>query len=365
MNIAFILTGVIAAAILGALADWILTSLLPDNPKVPHIIAGILAFIILALAAAWPSIESENQKSSTSSTSSVQTLTTEVARPIPIPTATIVPGPTATPNAFDVRPEDLTGDDREIVQSDIVNLDGMGPHEIVMRWHNTDYTNKYEDKSLDVFAFEPSAGWQPVLRLSELQNAGCLNLPDFGIINLLNDDTRQLAVWTQCGSGSYVTLELYKFEGLSSMWRIWSSHTDGADIDWLESVPQVRNEKLFVVHQDGLYQYIWDNGNLRRIEIPIDPGSSGITVEFWFDGERVQVSQPNVILEVGQVLYLKYAQEKGAIPWPVRIQYGGNGSLEVSDDYILFKAKKPGTTDISLWGRTESDPLVIVTVVAP
>jgi len=57
MNAGSIITGLIAAAVMGVLTDWLLSKRLPQNPRLPHILAGILAIIALSIIAAWPSIQ--------------------------------------------------------------------------------------------------------------------------------------------------------------------------------------------------------------------------------------------------------------------------------------------------------------------
>ena len=56
-----IIVGIISAAIVGVLVDWLLKLWLPTNPKVKHIIAGILAVTVFLGFSAWPSISDSSR----------------------------------------------------------------------------------------------------------------------------------------------------------------------------------------------------------------------------------------------------------------------------------------------------------------
>lgn len=51
-----IVAGIIAAAVLGVVVDWLLKLALPRKPRRNHIVFGLIAVVILAIIAAWPSI---------------------------------------------------------------------------------------------------------------------------------------------------------------------------------------------------------------------------------------------------------------------------------------------------------------------
>jgi hypothetical protein len=53
MSSIFIVIGVMAGAIMGVLADWILKEFLPPNPKLRHLAAGVVACIVLASVVTW------------------------------------------------------------------------------------------------------------------------------------------------------------------------------------------------------------------------------------------------------------------------------------------------------------------------
>lgn len=61
--------GILAAAVVGVLTGWLLKRLLPEKPKLPHIIAGIIAIMIFTICAACPTFF--NLLSSTTQTGTV------------------------------------------------------------------------------------------------------------------------------------------------------------------------------------------------------------------------------------------------------------------------------------------------------
>ncbi len=74
---------------------------------------------------------------------------------------TDTPGPEPTLNTYSIDPKTLIDSDANILDKKIVNLDGMGPEEIIINWN----TNDIERQSLDVFAYYPDGGIKNALQL--------------------------------------------------------------------------------------------------------------------------------------------------------------------------------------------------------
>lgn len=292
-----------------------------------------------------------------------------------MPTSTI--GPTPTPNAYEVQIENLLDPNLKVLEKSIVNLDGTGPNEIVVSYENTSIENHVSSSSLKeledrtglmVFSFSETNGWISVLQLPKLE-AGCgFYYGDYGIVNLFQDESRQLVVWLNCGTGAFLNFEIYQYRGLGFLERIYKNETREAltgepVYEWLESGIFIANEQLFVSHPHGLYQYIWNGEDIVATSNSIDPGPNGITIEYWVNSDgSLHASQENVTLEVGQYLYLKQI-EGGNYPEDPRIQFSNIDVLSFETPAIYF-AKSEGTTDIYLrpW---HDKPMVTLNVISP
>jgi|GEM_PF-4343043 len=348
MKFTLLVVAVLAAAVVGVLADWLLKTFLPAKPKFNHILAGLLACIILAIIAIAPSLL---EISNTPQNNATPILSSSVAQATP------------TSNAYNVIPSDLIGVGKNVLETKIVNLDGIGSDEIIVRWEYNPRIDSPNLGGLDVFAWVSPGIWKSIFELSELENKCGGYWGEFGTVNLFNDQTRQLVTWLQCGTGSFLALEVYKYQGLGFLERIFKSPGigDSETQQWMESVPVIVNEQLYISHALKLYKYVWTPDGLLGQENDFDIGSGGVTVDFWMDEFGQPQTSPNsVILKVGQYLYIKKL-DKGIFPGDTRIQYENNGVLQI-DNAILFHAKQVGTCTIYLWGW--ENPIISVTVVS-
>lgn len=289
---------------------------------------------------------------------------------------TQTPGPTPTINSHEVQVESLMEPPIEVVEKSIVNLDGAGPDEIIVHYEDTSIENHVSSSSLEeleeregliVFSYSESEGWHPVLQLPKLE-AGCgFYYGDYGIVDLFQNESRQLVVWLNCGTGYFLNFEIYQYRGLGFLERIYinepqDSLTGEFNYQWMESGIYIANEQLFVSHPQGLYQYIWEDERIVAVENAIDPGPNGVVVEYWVNSDgSLQASQEVITLKPGQYLYLKQI-EGGNYPDDPRIQFSNIDVLSFKAPAIYI-AKNIGTTDIYLrpW---HDKPMVTLTVIS-
>ncbi len=363
MNVFLTIFAVIATAILGVIVDWLLKTRLPINPNTIHVIVGLGVCIVLVFIAVIPAFINEQDTLQNISPTGTQTsLITDI--PTLTPTQSNQVGPTSTPNAYDLNIEALSDVENSVLESQIIDLDGVGPHEIIIRW---EYGTIPEDIIalgwLDVYAWFDGE-WQNVARIKELDNHCGPYWGEFGVINLFGDQTRQIATWLQCGTGSFLSLEIYKYQGLGFLERIYKSpdlDTETETQRWMESVPLIVNEQLYITHASELYKYSWFSNGVIGERTELNLGSSGVKVEYWIDDDGLPQASPNqVTLRIGQYLYLQ-ALDDNNLPWDTRIQVCCDGSL-LFDSSHLLKAEKEGVSTVNLWGW-EDPPLVTVTIV--
>ncbi|MCC6607880.1 MAG: hypothetical protein IT327_32035 [Anaerolineae bacterium] len=289
---------------------------------------------------------------------------------------TQTPGPTPTVNSHEVQVESLMDPQIKVVEKSIVNLDGAGPDEIIVHYEDTSIENHVSSSSLEeleeregliVFSYSGSEGWRPVLRLPNLE-AGCgFYFGDYGIVDLFQNESRQLVVWLNCGTGYFLNFEIYQYRGLGFLERIYinepqDSLTGEFNYQWMESGIYIANEQLFVSHPQGLYQYIWEDEKIVAVENAVDPGPNGVVVEYWVNSDgSLQASQEVVTLKLGQYLYLKQI-EGGNYPDDPRIQFSNIDVLSFEAPAIYI-AKNIGTTDIYLrpW---HDKPMIALSVIS-
>lgn len=257
---------------------------------------------------------------------------------------TDTPGPEPTLNTYSIDPKTLIDSDANILDKKIVNLDGMGPEEIIINWN----TNDIERQSLDVFAYYPDGGIKNALHLPCF--VGCINgPPQFAIVNLFNDNTRQLFVYHQVGSAGNLYFEIYKFRGLQSLERIYTSNSPNNKIDLSRTKPVISNEKIYFSQAGYLNEVKWKDNQLVLENTFIDPGSNNITIEYWCtqNCEHILTSDVEVIMKVGQTLTLNEAKNDPPVPSYLNIQYYSSDILEPRDPNMFF-AKQTGETQIAL-----------------
>lgn len=355
MKVIFLVVAAISAAVLGVIADWLLKSRLPLKPKSIHFAIGITVCLVLAFIATLPEIFVEPK--STPVVAGFPTLP-------PLPQQVTPLGPTPTPNAYAVAIDAFVEPNTSVLAYQVVNLDGLGPDEIVIRWEYDQPTETLTLGGVDVVAWTGET-WKNVLRLKELEYNCGVYWGEFGIVNLFHDQTRQLVTWLQCGTGSFLSLEIYKYQGLGLFDRIYKTPdplTGQPENRWMESVPLIFNETLYIVHASELYKYSWVAGDLIGEKAELDLGASGVTVDYWMgDDGKPHASPENITLSVGQYLYLRSANDS-TLPQDPRIQVCCDGSLEFDRNNHLLRAVKPGVSVINLWGWADQ-PLVTVTIV--
>jgi hypothetical protein len=251
----------------------------------------------------------------------------------------------------------VDGTRRTLKTYDTVDLDGDGQQELVTATSG----------ELEVFRSLSQSEWSRILWVRIIEGAYCDYYGDYAILKLLDNQTNQVLAWTQCGTGAYLTFEVYRDRGLAFMDRIFNSELDEITspdaVDFMESSPQVVNGELYIAHGGGeLYLYTWSGTTFAREPLDLDFGSNCVTVEFWYESGRVQASPSTLSVSVGHCIYVRYARERGKIPWDqeIRIQHT-SGIFEAANALVLY-ARQAGEGEVLLWGL--QDPLVRVTVVS-
>jgi len=208
--------------------------------------------------------------------------------------------PQNTPDAQQISIYNLVG---SIMVNDIgyANLDGAGAEEVIIT--STQTTSPFLPY-ISVFSyFDDVKKWLQVLHLEDDMHCGF----HFDFLNLKSDNSRQLLVYRECGSGSFVYLEIFEYQGFKFMSSLYKP-PDAIG----HSTVHVVNQQLFVISNlyNKFYLFKWDGArvNLAETEMELPPNTK--EVHYWRNGDDVVFSEDYVDVVIGQLILFIHDKEK-------------------------------------------------------
>lgn len=267
-----------------------------------------------------------------------ETLQTPLANQAPTDTATKI---ASNLNARDINIAKLYPD-FDIMSSGFevgyVNMDGFGTEEIIVSGPFL----------LDIFSFDAFQEWRRILHLTQIGGCGfdagyaCCEL-GFDFLNLYNDTARELAVYQRCGTGSFVSFEVYQYRGLSLAELIYTTEEPIS-----RSLISVVNEKLYITPYLGhtVFHLVAENSNVLLEELIINFPSNTHKIHYWNGDTSIIVSEELEDIHVGEFLLFIHDYEKDLSPCTGIVL--GSDRLSSTEHPHLLAATKSGETQITI-----------------
>ncbi|MEM7537550.1 MAG: serine protease [Chloroflexota bacterium] len=271
-----------------------------------------------------------------------------------LPTATFTPisPSTSKENSFpDTRIVDiqkLTGSSDDLKQVFYADLDGNGIEEIVVTSFN----------QVETYAFINDT-WLRIFIDTETWPCS----PTADKLNLKQNAQRQLVVYCINGSGAFVYLEIFEYNGYSFLEELFELPMElrigGAKVN-------IHNEQMFVSGRNLLYEFVWDGSKVITQILPLSdkqPANSH-RIFFWRNGEDMFVSQDSIEIKVGQTIEFQLDTTKDEGGYCASEIAGMDGEiLQFTEKSLVTRANKQGEANVSVFCRLGPATLVDVQII--
>ena len=217
-----------------------------------------------------------------------------------------------------------------------INLDGVGPEEIVI----TDTDNASMKYYISVFAYlENDKEWSQVLYLRD--EMACPYKFDF--LNLKKDNSRQLLIYQECGTGSFVYLEIYEYRGFKYSNLLYKLP------DPINGLVEVVNQEAYITSYlyNKLYYLEWNGERVNIQETTFQLPTSTKEVHFWREGDELVFSENYIELDIGQLVHFIHNVEKDTDFCGADIR-ADSSYLDFTEYPNVLSAKISGYTSVSV-----------------
>jgi len=172
------------------------------------------------------------------------------------------------------------------------NLDGKGTDEIIVI--GADQSDYWSPAFVILLAyFDDTRTWQSVLHLVDNKLCGF----HAGILDLKKDSTRQLLIYQQCGSGSFISFDIYQFRGLKFAELLYRlSEPSG------HSIVEIAGGELYLTSylDYDLYHYYWSGSTVEVESIPAASLPSNLEEVYYYrEGDSVLFSDNVLVINAG------------------------------------------------------------------
>lgn len=129
----------------------------------------------------------------------------------------------------------------------------------------------------------------------------------FDFLNMKGDNSRQLLVYRECGSGSFVYLEIFEYQGFKFTNSLYRPPDEIG-----HSTVQVVNQQLYVVSYvyNEFYYFKWDGARVNMQEITMELPTNTKEVHYWRNGDNIVFSEDYVDVKIGQLVFFIHDKEK-------------------------------------------------------
>lgn len=204
-----------------------------------------------------------------------------------------------------------------------VNMDGFGSNEIIVYGEKNSSGN-----FIDVFSFDASNEWRRVLHVTKVGSCGigfsCCGL-EFDFLNLYKNTSRQLLVYQQCGSGSFLSLQVYQYRGLSFAESVFETKDP-----IYQGVVSVVNEELYVTSYIGeqFFHLLSTNSVVSMETLSIDLPDNIHKVHYWRGETSIIFSGNLQDVQIGDFILFIHDRDKDVTSCA--------GDLRLDSEYLAF-----------------------------
>lgn len=356
-----IFLSIVASIILGALSNWLYDLLrhrkvFPKRPSIKRAVIICVASIPFLVLVALPNLFNDKVQDNDPNKSisiggdvidSTIIQSDEVDAQLSTgPTPSPTPGPTPTANAYSVDIAALTGfAPDEILEIAYENLDGYGADEIIVRIQPEETI----ETKIRIFSYlSPKKQWLEVLDLNQAaldhQVDSSIEYLEFDILNLKQDNTRQIVVHQSRGTGAFVYFEIYEYKGLTFAERLYALP---AIMSF--SIVRIVNEQMYISSPQAYYHVNWNGQEieLEEMKTAVPPVGTHV-VSYWIENGQVQLSTNQIRLHIGEYISFVSDSNHGMENRCVRGVKIDTEYFDFTEMPDLIVAKKTGSKTVSL-----------------